>query len=189
VHERLVSLAAALLLAGAGCGGRQPGAANGEAQSPVERGRYLVAVAACNDCHTPMTAGPQGPQPALARLLSGHPQELTLPPPPPLLPGSWSWAGTMTNTAFAGAWGISYAANLTPDGESGIGNWTEDTFIEVLRSNRHWTGDRPIMPPMPRFSYSQMTDEDLKAVFAYLKSIKPVRNIVPEYQSPERGAP
>ena len=182
-RRRFGMMAAGVLLVSPGCGGKQ-GAPIEEAQTPVERGRYLVAIAACNDCHTPMTMGPQGPQPALARLLSGHPQELTLPPPPPLQAGSWSWVGTMTNTAFAGAWGVSFAANLTPDEETGIGNWDEDTFIQVLRSNCHWTGDRPIMPPMPRFSYSQMTDEDLEAVFAYLKSVKPIRNQVPGYQPP-----
>jgi len=160
-----------------------------DAGNPVERGRYLVAIMACNDCHTPMTAGPQGPQPALHRLLSGHPQELIMPPPPPLHAGSWAWAGAVTNTAFAGKWGVTYAANLTPDEDTGIGNWDEREFIEVLRANRHWTGDRPILPPMPRFSYSQMTDEDLKAVYAYLRSLRPIRNVVPEHQPPATSEP
>lgn len=176
---------AGLLLVGtlAGCGGAGEHDAPAAAD-PVARGKYLVAIMACNDCHTPMTEGPQGPQPALHRLLSGHPQELVMPPPPPLQAGAWSWAGAVTNTAFAGKWGITYAANLTPDEATGLGNWSEREFIEVLRSNRHWTGDRPILPPMPRFSYAQMTDEDLAAVYAYLRSIRPIRNVVPEHEPP-----
>src|SRR5450830_754442 len=95
-------------------------------QSPqVARGKYLVTIMACNDCHTPLKMGPKGPEPGMTRMLSGHPQEMKL-PPPPAPAGPWIWSGTGTLTAFAGPWGISYAINLTPDQNTGIGIWTEE---------------------------------------------------------------
>lgn len=112
-------------------------------------------------------------------MLSGHPAELELPPPPAAV-GPWIWHGSATNTAFAGPWGISYTANLTSDELTGIGAWTEDIFIGAIRTGRHWGQSRPILPPMPWQVYGQMTDEDLGAIFAYLKSVPPIRNQVPE---------
>jgi hypothetical protein len=92
--------------------------------------------------------------------------------------------GNSTNTAFAGPWGISYASNLTPDPNTGIGIWTEEIFVKTMRTGRHMGTSRPLQPPMPWPSYSHMTDEDLKAVFAYLRSIPAIANRVPEYQEP-----
>jgi mono/diheme cytochrome c family protein len=66
--------------------------------NPVERGEYLVTVLACGDCHTPMKMGPAGPEPDLTRLLSGHPEGMTM-PPVPALPEPWLWVGAATNTA------------------------------------------------------------------------------------------
>lgn len=147
--------------------------------SAVERGLYLVTVAGCNDCHTPLKMGSNGPEPDRERLLSGHPETLTL-PPPPAAAGPWNWSGAATNTAFAGPWGVTYGTNLTPDEMTGLGIWTEETFLKTLRTGRHWGEARPILPPMPWQNYSAMSDEDLKAVYAYLRSIPPVRNRVPE---------
>lgn len=148
-------------------------------QTAVERGKYLVAVAACGDCHTPMKMGPNGPEADLSRLLSGHPAELKM-PDVPRLPEPWMYAGAATNTAFAGPWGVSYAINLTPDNETGIGLWSEQVFVNALKTGRHMGVGRPIMPPMPWQHYRQMTDDDLKAIYAYLKSIEPRHNQVPE---------
>jgi mono/diheme cytochrome c family protein len=148
-------------------------------QTAVERGKYLVTVAACGDCHTPMKAGPNGPEPDLSRQLSGHPAELKMTDAPKLTE-PWMYAGAVTNTAFAGPWGVSYAINLTPDNETGIGLWSEQVFVNALKTGRHMGVGRPIMPPMPWQHYSQMTDEDLKAIYAYLKSIEPRHNQVPE---------
>jgi mono/diheme cytochrome c family protein len=145
----------------------------------VERGEYLVTVAGCNDCHTPFKMGPNGPEPDMSRMLAGHPQNLQM-PAAPAAQGPWIWAGAATNTAFAGPWGVSYASNLTPEPNSGIGIWTEDLFIKALRSGRHWGQARPILPPMPWQNYSRMTDDDLKAMYAYLRTIPPVANSVPE---------
>jgi len=145
----------------------------------VTRGRYLVTVGACNDCHTPWTAGPQGPAPDPARTLSGHPAAMKMPDPPKPV-GPWQWSGAATNTAFAGPWGVSYGANLTPDPDTGLGQWTAKMFVDAMRTGKHAGAGRPILPPMPWPSYKQMTDDDLKAVFAYLQSVKPISNRVPE---------
>jgi len=157
------------------------------AANAVERGRYLVTVASCNDCHTPFEMGPDGPQPDMTRMLSGHPESLVL-NPPPALEGAWMWAGTGTNTAFVGPWGVSYAANLTSDENTGIGIWTEEMFFQAMRTGKHMGQSRPIMPPMPWPNIGQMTDDDLRAILAYLKSTPPVVNHVPEYQPPAAPA-
>lgn len=156
------------------------------AASPVERGRYLVTVTGCNDCHTPLLWGPEGPHPDMSRMLSGHPATPVLPAPPTLPAGPWMWTGTSTLTAFAGPWGISYAANLTPHPTTGLGAevWTEEIFIKAMRTGRHFGTSRPIAPPMPWAWYAQMTDEDLKAIYAYLRTIPPIDNLVPDYQPP-----
>ncbi len=152
------------------------------AGSSVERGKYLVTILACNDCHTPWVMGPQGPMPDMNRMLSGHPQQIAMPSPPVLPEGPWLWVGAGSNTAFAGPWGISYAPNLTPSESSGIGIWTKEIFVKALRTGKHWGESRPIMPPMPWPSYSHMTDEDLGAIYDYLRTIPPVENRVPDAQ-------
>lgn len=146
----------------------------------VARGKYIVNTAGCHDCHTPWKVGPNGPEPDMTLALSGHPESMKLPPPPKLGDGPWVWTAAGTNTAFSGPWGVSYTANLTPDRMTGIGIWTEDIFIKTIRTGRHWGVSRPILPPMPWSVYRNMTDEDLKSVFAYLRTIKPIQNQVPE---------
>jgi hypothetical protein len=128
--------------------------------------------------------GPNGPEPDMARMLSGHPQDMKLPAPPEPA-GPWVWTGTGTMTAFAGPWGISYATNLTPDQNTGLGIWTEDMFLSAMRTGRHMGTSRPIQPPMPWPSYRHLTDEDLKAVYAYLRSIPSIPNRVPDYEPPK----
>jgi len=145
----------------------------------VARGKYLVTIGGCNDCHTPLKMGPKGPEPDFSRELSGHPANVVM-PKPPKNDGQWAWSGAMTNTAFAGPWGISYARNLTPDQVSGLGIWDEQMFIKTIRTGRHMGISRPLLPPMPWFNYAKATDEDLKAIYAYLRSVKPVRNEVPD---------
>jgi hypothetical protein len=155
----------------------------------VERGKYLVSIAGCNDCHTPFIMGSNGPEPDMTRMLSGHPQNAKLSKPPQIdLASGWGWAGSATNTAFAGPWGTTYAANLTPDTMSGIGIWTEDIFVNAIRRGKHWGEARPIMPPMPWQVYRNMTDDDLKSVYAYLRTIPPVSNTVPDYEPPPKPA-
>lgn len=156
----------------------QQAAAPAQQKTRVERGAYLVTMMGCNDCHTPWKVGAQGPEPDMARALTGHPQGMVL-PPPPAASGPWIWHGAATNTAFAGPWGVSFTANLTPDPETGLGKWTEEIFIATMRTGRHEGKGRPILPPMPVKMIGKATDEDLKSIFAYLQSLAPVKNKVP----------
>lgn len=149
------------------------------------RGEYLVKAMDCGACHTPWKIGPQGPEPDAARLLTGHPQDAHLPPPPELPSGPWNVI-TAGNTAWAGAWGVSYSSNLTPDEETGIGTWTEKAFADSMRNGKHLGMGRDVLPPMPR--YPELTDADLHAIFVYLKSIPAISNRVPEPE-PRRPPP
>jgi hypothetical protein len=147
----------------------------------VERGHYLVTVAGCNDCHSPKKMTPNGPVPDEARLLSGHPADEKLPEVPQNIFGPDKW-GAITNnglTGWVGPWGTSYTSNLTPDAETGTGVWNEELFIKILRTGKFMASGRDILPPMPWQDYAKLTDADMKAIFAYLKSLKPVKNQVP----------
>jgi mono/diheme cytochrome c family protein len=151
---------------------------DGEADKPA-RGKYLVTVAGCNDCHTPWREGPAGPEPDMSRMLSGHPQSLPI-LAPATIPVGWLSAASPTNTAFSGPWGVSFTANLTPDRQTGLGKWTQATFTQTIRTGRHMGRGRKILPPMPIPMYKNFTDADLAAIFTYLQSIPPVSNRVPE---------
>ncbi len=163
--------------------GRPPG---NKAGPQVEHGKYLVNFGGCNDCHTPLKMTEKGPVPDLSRFLSGHPEAQQL-PPPNLKPGPW-FAATAGMTAWAGPWGISYAANLTPDSNSGLGIWTEDMFVKAMRTGKHMGSGRDILPPMPWQSLAGLTDEDLKAIYAYLRTVPPVQNHVPNPVPPSGPA-
>jgi hypothetical protein len=178
----------ALTAIGCGSVSRAAGVEVDDTQSILERGEYLVTVGGCNDCHTPFVMTERGPEPDPTRRLSGHPESVEMPRPPRLPNGGWLWLGGATNTAYAGPWGVTYAANLTPDENTGIGIWTKDMFIRALRTGRHMGASRPIMPPMPWQNYAQMTDEDLEAIFAYLRSLPPIHNRVPDYVEPSEVA-
>ena len=154
------------------------------ADDPVKRGQYLVTIVGCNDCHTPLKMGPKGPEPDMGIMLSGHPEKLVMPPAPKLPEGPWGFVGSHTLTAFSGPWGTSYAINLTPDPDTGIGKWREQDFVKALKTGKHLGAGRPIAPPMPWPWYSKMSDADLKAIFAYLRTVKPIRNKVPDYVPP-----
>ena len=157
-------------------------------QQQIARGEYLVTIAGCNDCHTPLKMGPNGPDRDVTRLLSGHPEQLTVTAPAPHPPQPWDSTVTPTFTAWTGPWGVSFTANLTPDPETGLGKWTFRNFKDTIRSGRHQGRGREILPPMPIPMYRHMKDEDLEAIFAYLQSIPPVKNHVPEPLPPPAGA-
>ena len=151
------------------------------AQSPVERGKMLVMGGGCHDCHTPKKLGPNGPEADLDKSLSGHPERDGV--LAKFKDAKGSPYSTHTNdhlTAWSGAWGVSYAANLTPDETTGIGLWSEDSFVKAIKSGKHMGAGRAILPPMPWFWYNQLPDEDLKAIYAYLKSLPPIMNKVPQ---------
>ena len=145
----------------------------------IERGKYLVTIGGCHDCHTPWIMQPDGkPGPDMTRALSGHPRQIPINEPAQLSAEHWGYVGAASNTAFSGPWGVSFAANLTPDDMTGTGIWTFDIFKNTIRNGRHWGVARPLLPPMPWFNYREMTDEDLAAVFAYTRTLKPIRNEV-----------
>jgi hypothetical protein len=149
----------------------------------VARGKYLVSTSGCHDCHTPWKMTDKGPGPDFDRSLSGHPEGLDMPPAPqPAQP--WQMTVGVTNNAFAGPWGVSFAANLTPDRETGLGKWNARTFIDTIRTGRHLGRGREILPPMPIPVYRNFTDQDLTAIFAYLQSLPAIHNRVPEPRPP-----
>jgi hypothetical protein len=164
----------------------------GAAEAPaatdkVARGKYLVTIGACHDCHTPFKMGANGPEPDMARMLSGHPESVKLPPAPALPEGPWVMTTAYTNTAWAGPWGTSFTANLTPDAETGLGKWTLQDFISTLRTGRHKGRGREILQPMPYPMYQHFTDQDMDAVFSYLQSIPAVKNRVPKPRPPAQA--
>ena len=157
----------------------------------IERGKMLVSGGACNDCHTPKVFVKMGPMmvpvPDTTRLLSGHPADSKLPEVPKGVIAPDQWGGVFSNdlTAWAGPWGVSFTRNLTPDVATGIGSWTEDMFVKTIKSGKHMGEGRDILPPMPWPEYRNLPDADLKAIFAYLRSIKPVENAVPDPIAPD----
>jgi hypothetical protein len=158
------------------------------AQSPVERGRYLVTLGGCHDCHTPKTFTAAGPEPDMTRQLSGHPASDKTPMVPAGVIGPDKWGTVAGNhfTNWAGPWGVSFSRNLTPDQATGIGSWTEEMFIKTIREGKHQGEGRPLLPPMPWQMYRQATDDDLKAIYAYLRSIPAIANAVPDPIPPEK---
>ena len=128
--------------------------------TPLERGKYLAIIGGCNDCHTP---GTFYGAPDTTRLLSG------------------------SELGWSGPWGTTYARNLTPD-STGLGAWSEDDIVNALRTGQR-PDHSPILPPMPWPNYARMTDEDLHAVAAYLKSIPAVAHRMPDRLPPGAKAP
>lgn len=150
------------------------------AAGTVARGQYLVEIMGCHDCHTPWKLGPNGPEMDMTRALSGHPQDLTMPPAPALPPGPWMMTAAGTMTAWAGPWGVSYTMNLTPDKETGLGDWTLEQFIATMKTGKDRGKGRALLPPMPYFNLAKLSDEDIASVFAYLQSLPPMKNRVPQ---------
>jgi mono/diheme cytochrome c family protein len=154
----------------------------------IEKGQRLVTAGGCNDCHSPKSFTPFGPKIDSTRMLSGHPENAPLPKIDlnSLKPGNWvNFSPDLT--AIVGPWGMSYTANITSDSATGIGAWTEANFVNAIRKGKHMGMDngRPIMPPMPWENLNQLSDEELKSIFAFLKSTPPVRNRVHQPFTPD----
>lgn len=137
----------------------------------VERGRYLVEVGACTDCHSPHD---QTGQVIKGAEFTGHPPNAPIPTwDPSMLEKGIVATTSPTLTAIAGPWGVSIAPNLTPDPETGTGHLTAEGLIESWRTGTHWQTKQPIKPPMPWPSYAKFTDEDIRAIYAYFMSLEP----------------
>ena len=153
---------------------------NGGFESQVKWGEHLVTIGGCNDCHTPKKMGPNGPEDDMSLMLSGH---LAQQPPSAFDVKEAAKKGlvvTQSFTAWMGPWGITYAANITSD-STGIGMWTEAQFLKALKEKK-WMGldnTRPLMPPMSMMPATLMTDDEMKAIFAYLKTTPPIKNVQP----------
>jgi len=166
------------------CHDATPGVVIKDSATMVKRGEYLVASIGCDDCHSPKKMGPHGPEVDLELRFSGYPAGRPL--------ATWdtnttkSWAlFNQDLTACVGPWGVSFAGNITSDA-TGIGNWTEQQFVKCLREGK-WKGldsARPLMPPMPWQNFRKLTDEDLKSIYHFLKTTKPVNNTVPAWMPP-----
>ena len=146
----------------------------------VQRGSYLVNAIGCDDCHSPKKMGPNGPEVIPDLRFSGYPSERPLQKVDTnSVKNGWSMFGS-DFTSTLGPWGISFAANISSDA-TGIGNWKEEQFFKAIREGKSkgLEGNRNLLPPMPWFVYRNFTDEDISAIFAYLKSTKPVKNLVP----------
>lgn len=155
-------------------------------KAQIDKGRYLVTIMGCADCHAPKTMTPQGPVPDPKLGLSGHPASIPVGKVAKDALTDWVLFHPM-NTVAVGPWGASFSANLTPD-ETGIGTWSEEQFIIALTEGKSKgiRTARPLLPPMPWPNYANMKKEDLVAIFAYMKSCKPVKNLVPQPISPDK---
>lgn len=146
----------------------------------IVRGKYLVTTMGCHDCHSPKKMGPNGPEIIPELMLSGYPADRPVAKfsDPMIKEGFAMFYPDLT--AGAGPWGISFAGNLTPD-PTGIGTWSEEQFKKALTQGKFkgLEDTRTLLPPMPWFNYTEMKDEDVSAMFVYLKSIPPVQNVVP----------
>lgn len=137
--------------------------------SSVERGGQLVLLGGCNDCHTPKLPGGKWDR---ARALSGHPSNAPLAPD--------VVGGVSTNlmlTSWKGPWGATLSRNITPDKETGIGSWSLADFKKTIRTGVNPKGE-VVRPPMPIDTLQNVPEEDLEAIYAYLMSVKPIRNAV-----------
>jgi hypothetical protein len=178
-HATPCSIAVAVAVMVAGCGHRD--ARDGAKLDPVRRGEVLVWAGACNDCHTPMKFDEKlgMPVPRMDRMLSGHP-EVAPDPASSLAEGDQAVIGP-TFTSFRLPFGVVYTANLTPDVETGLGRWSEQQFIATMRTGQHMgIRGRPVLPPMPWMNLKELPDEDLQAIWAYLRTVPAVSNRVPQ---------
>ncbi|MFY7900077.1 MAG: diheme cytochrome c-553 [Chitinophagaceae bacterium] len=148
--------------------------------SLISKGAYLVNIAGCGDCHSPKIMTEFGPVADSTRLFSGHRSTVKT---PDISKDAFKKGWVLFNdesTILATGGFISYSANITSD-ETGIGNWSFEQFKTAMTKGK-WKGlenSRNLFPPMPWMNYQHMKEEDLKAIFAFLKSTKPVDNIVP----------
>jgi mono/diheme cytochrome c family protein len=122
------------------------------ADPEVERGKYLVTIAGCNDCHTP-------------GYFLGKPDF------------SQTLAGSEVGFAIPGV-GAFVGRNLTPDKETGLGSWTDDQIISAITAGVRPDGRR-LAPIMPWQELSHLSSEDAHAIVAYLRSLPPVKNAIP----------
>ena len=149
-------------------------------ESQVKWGEHLVTIGACHDCHTPKKMTDMGPVEDMSLALAGHMEGSPIPDVNRKEMQDKGLVVTSDLTTWIGPWGISFTANLTSD-STGIGTWKEEQLFLALREGK-FKGlalGRTLLPPMPWHMYKHMTDDEIKAIFTYLKSTKPIKNVVP----------
>ncbi|MGE5175237.1 MAG: c-type cytochrome [Hyphomicrobiales bacterium] len=160
-HLVTAALLAATALIAASCGSpKTESAATSTAApatvDPVARGKYLVTIMSCADCHTP---GTLYGAPDFTRQLSG------------------------SELGWGGPWGTTYPRNLTPDMETGIGAWSQDDIVKAIQTGYRPDGTQ-LSPPMPWPNFANLTHDDAMAIAAYLKSLPPIHHKVPDKLGP-----
>lgn len=179
----IAAIAVAVTASVISCDGKKENNATAQAisnDSLVKRGSYLVNAMGCDDCHSPKRMGAHGPEVIAETRFGGYPSSRPLAPiDTNVLKNGWAMLGPDLTNAV-GPWGVSFAANISSD-ETGLGNWTEQQFLTAIRKGKYkgLEGSRDLLPPMPWFMYRNLNDDDLRSIFAFLKSTKPVKNIVP----------
>ena len=160
-------------------------------ESEIAFGEHLVQITGCDDCHSPKTFDENGMHPDMSRRLSGHPADVPIPDlDRKKIEKNGYAASNAFLTCWVGPWGVSFAANLTPD-ETGLGGWTKEQFTLAIRQGKYkgMAEGRGLLPPMPWFNYRHIRDDGLNAMFAYLQSIPPVDNQVPSPLPPVSPPP
>jgi hypothetical protein len=182
-----IAMVSAALFLPYGCSTQSKESEKLSMEEMISRGKYLTDFGGCNDCHTPKVYTEMGPVPDTTRLLAGYFNTEPLPAIDlkMIKPGNW-YLTDKNLSAWVGTWGISYAANLTPDKATGLGTITEELFIKTLREGKFKGVGRPLLPPMPWPSTAILTDEDLKCLYAYLQSIPAIHNEVPLPTPPDK---
>jgi mono/diheme cytochrome c family protein len=175
----VVAVILTAVLSTASLGAAAGGGPEADKKTQIARGKYLVDIMGCHDCHTPMKLGPNGPEWDMTRALSGHPEDAPMPPNAELPKGYLAMIGG-TFTSFKGPWGTSFTKNLTPDKETGLGDWTVEEFIATMKTGRERGKGRPVLPPMPVQTLRALTDSDIRALFAYLQSLPAIKNRTPQ---------
>jgi mono/diheme cytochrome c family protein len=143
----------ALWTAAALCGLAAPALAN---EFEIARGKYLVSITGCSDCHTP---GGMVGNPDMKRYLGGSDVGFSIP-----------------------GQGVFVGNNLTPDPETGLGKWTEDQIVAAIRKGKRPDGS-DLSGVMPSASFAHLSDDDANAIAAFLKSLPPVRNKIVSFKS------
>lgn len=118
----------------------------------IMRGKYLVTIGGCSDCHTP---GHFFGTPDMSRFLGGSDVGFEIP-----------------------GQGVFVGPNITPDKETGIGSWTREQIVTAIQAGQRPDG-RMLAPVMPWQAFAQLTADDATAIAAFLQNLDPVRNQVP----------
>jgi len=133
----------------------------------IDRGAYMIELLGCGSCHT---NGAFDGEPDMTKGLAG------------------SSTGIAFTTPLDEKYpGIVYPPNITPDEETGIGNWSDRQIANAIRAGIGSHGDRHIVT-MPWQGYSRLSDDDVGAMVAYLRRIKPITNRVPKDVKPGQPA-